>query len=160
MTNHEQGMEPAKALEKCMYLCSQREYCKMDIRQKLASWGIAHEEADEILGALEKERFIDEKRYSGFFVNDKARFNKWGLVKIAYALKTKGIPESVFQEFIENIDMDWYKKVMKEEMAKKLQAIQKKEQDPYKIKAKLMQFGQSRGYEADLIFEYLGEAGM
>ncbi len=157
MKKLKKDMEPGMALEKCMHLCSQREYCKMDMWQKLSNWGIAKEQAEKIIHELEKERFIDEKRYCGFFVKDKVRFNKWGLVKIAYTLKTKGIPEDVFREFIENIDIDWYKQVMKEEMAKKLHAIQKKESDPYKIKAQIMQFGQSRGYEADLVFEYLDE---
>lgn len=34
--------------------------------------------SERIIARLLKERFIDESRYTRFFVNDKLRFNKWG----------------------------------------------------------------------------------
>jgi len=77
------------ALKKAMALCAGREYCRSDIRQKLSTWSIDATDAEKIISKLVIEKFIDEERYCTAFVRDKFRYNKWGRVKIASALKMK-----------------------------------------------------------------------
>lgn len=60
--------------------------------------------SERIIARLLKERFIDESRYTRFFVNDKLRFNKWGRVKIGYELYKKNIPSPIREESLAAID--------------------------------------------------------
>ena len=76
-------------LSKAMNLCSKREYCCHDIREKLLTWGISKNDSERIISVLTSERFIDEARYANAFVKDKFKYNKWGKVKIAAHLKIR-----------------------------------------------------------------------
>lgn len=50
-------------LSKAMYLCSQREYCISDIKEKLKTWGADSETGKAVIRQLVNEKFIDEKRF-------------------------------------------------------------------------------------------------
>lgn len=68
------------------------ERCIQDVQKKIDAAGLPPDASERIIARLLKERFIDESRYTRFFVNDKLRFNKWGRVKIGYELYKKNIP--------------------------------------------------------------------
>ena len=40
---------------------------------------------------LELEKYLDNLRFAISFVHDKFRFNKWGKIKLAYALRQKQV---------------------------------------------------------------------
>ena len=46
-------------------------------RKTIDAAGLPPDASERIIARLLKERFIDESRYTRFFVNDKLRFNKW-----------------------------------------------------------------------------------
>ena len=52
------------SLNKAMHLCSRREYCISDIKNKLQTWGINKSESDKIISVLKKENIINEIRNS------------------------------------------------------------------------------------------------
>ncbi len=145
---------PEKALQKAQNICSKQEKCKYDIRRKLIEWGVTSEFIAHIINKLIKDDFINEKRYSMLFVKDKFRFNKWGRIKIEFALKQKGIPEKYIHTALKGIDDKEYDEILKKELQKKyvhdLAAIA---QDVYLVKSKLIRFAQSRGFENDRIIE-------
>ena len=70
-------MDPAKAYYKAAAICARSEQVST-IRTRLLKWELGEAEAAKIIKRLVDEKFIDESRYAGFFVRDKARFNKWG----------------------------------------------------------------------------------
>ena len=80
-------MDTSKALKTVTTLCSKKEYCRQEIRQKLEKWEIAEKDIDTILEFLQKNNFINEQRYAQFYARDKFRFNKWGKQKISLMLK-------------------------------------------------------------------------
>ena len=88
-----------------------------------------------------------------YFANDKLKFNKWGRVKIKYMLQQKKISREALSEALDQIDEEFYMKILTEELAKKRKAI--KETDEYQIKAKLFQFASGRGFEGDAIYKVL-----
>lgn len=141
------------ALSRAMALCSKSEYCISDIQAKLNKWGIGEKEAGKIISALVKEKFLDEKRYAGFFVHDKFKFNKWGRIKIAAHLKMKNIPSEIIMEALESIDNEQYIDVLKDLLTEHRRHIKAKNQ--YDLKGKLLRYGQSKGYENGLLFDLL-----
>jgi regulatory protein len=110
---------------------------------------LSYDDRDKIIQSLIDDKFLDEKRYTGFYVRDKYKFNKWGRVKISHHLKQKQIPEYIIMEAFDSISEKLYEENLEEILASKMRST--REEDPYKLKAKLYRFAQSRGFESNLI---------
>ncbi len=136
------------ALSQAMFICSRQEKCCSDIRKKLRDWEISSVDQDEIIQSLIDEKFIDEERYTNFYVRDKFRFNRWGRIKIAHHLKQKQIPEYLISEAIEQLNEIEYSDVLSDLLLGKIKTI--REEDPYQLRAKLFRFAQGRGFESQL----------
>jgi len=139
------------ALSKVQYICSRQEKCCSDIRKKLEGWHISYDDQDKIIQSLIDDKFIDEKRYSGFYVRDKYRFNKWGRIKITHHLKQKQIPEYIIMDALEGISESEYENNLKDILVSKMKSV--RGDDPYQLKGKLYRFAQSRGFESNLILK-------
>jgi len=141
-------ISPHDALVKAQNLCAKQEKCKADIRKKLYDWKISSDDIENIINKLVTDKFIDEQRYTEYFVRDKFRFNKWGRIKITFALKQKQIPQDIINFAMQQIDENTYRESLKNELLKKHKSI--KDAETYKIKEKLLRFAQSRGYELEI----------
>jgi regulatory protein len=141
------------ALSKAMHLCSEREWCKSDIRQKLISWGVGTEDAEKILEILIRDKYIDELRYASAFTSDKFRYNKWGKIKIGTALRVKRIPSGIISQALQAIDSHEYTELLKSIIEKKRRSVKAKNQ--YDLKGKLLRHCLSKGFESELIYEML-----
>jgi len=139
----------SSALSKMQFICSRQEKCCSDIRKKLESWSLSYDDQDNIIQSLKDDKFIDEKRYTGFYVRDKYKFNKWGRIKISHHLKQKQIPEYIIMEAFDTISEELYEENLAEILSSKMRST--REEDPFKLKAKLYRFAQSRGFESNLI---------
>ena len=82
---------PAQALSALAALCSRGEQAESDLREKLRKWEVSPADADRIIQRLKEENFLSDERYARAFVRDKFRFNGWGRIKIAHALRQKHI---------------------------------------------------------------------
>jgi regulatory protein len=143
------------ALLKAMALCSRREYCTDDIRSKLQSWKVSESDSDQIIAALTKENFINEKRYAEAFVKDKFKYNRWGKVKIRANLKMKKIPGEMINSALNLIDEDLYRKTIEDLLVIHRRSVKAKNQ--YDLKGKLLRYGLSKGFESDLLYEILSD---
>lgn len=150
------GSEAYRALlNKSMSLCAGREMCLSDMMKKLIDWGAGEKDAVKILRHLEKESFIDEKRYALAFTRDKFRYNKWGKVRIAHALKMKNVQGSIIKESIGTIDEKTYNETLKSLINQHRKKIRAK--NDYDLKGKLLRYGLSKGFESHLIYDLLNE---
>ena len=136
------------ALSKAMFICSRQEKCCFDIRKKLRDWEISYADQDEIIQTLIEEKFINEERYTNFYVRDKFRFNKWGRIKITHHLKQKQISEHIISDAISQLNEIEYTRNLNDILRNKIKTIQ--EEDPYQLRAKLYRFAQGRGFESPL----------
>lgn len=136
------------ALQKCMKLCSIKEYAPVEIIEKMRHWGVKEEDIVLIIAVLIKEKFLDEYRMARYYVNDKIKFNKWGRIKVGLMLRQKGISNDAINEALEQVNIDEYAQIIEIELKKKLKTV--KETDPYRIRGKLVQFATGRGFETDL----------
>ncbi len=140
-----------EALKKAEALCAKREYCLSEIKQKLFQWHVNTDDHDFILSSLINDKFIDESRYVEFFVRDKFKLNKWGKIKIEYALKSKGISQTLIKENLDKINENDYIEVCKLLINNKYQSLKPKEENIIKLKEKIFRFAHSRGFETELI---------
>jgi regulatory protein len=143
------------SLNKAMALCAGREYCVSDMAEKLKSWGLGDSDIANITGILEKESFINEKRFASSFVKDKFNQNRWGRMKIAAHLKAKKIPSSIIDEALNSLDREEYESVIRNLLASHRRSV--KARNRYELKAKLIRFGLSRGFESSLLYDILND---
>jgi regulatory protein len=142
-------MNPQLALSKAMAICSKAEKCVSEIQQKLRDWGIEQVDAQKIIKTLITEKFIDEDRYTRYFVRDKFRFNQWGKVKIVFMLKSKKIPATLIEDALQEISDEAYLELLVKllkDKAKKTKFV-----NEYDKKGKLVRFAQSKGFEFEVI---------
>ena len=104
---------------------------------------------------LLKERFIDESRYTRFFVNDKLRFNKWGRVKIGYELYKKNIPSPIREESLAAIDEGEYRSILLDLLKSKKKSTKGK--DERDLFNKLLRFAAGRGFESRITLDCLSQ---
>lgn len=143
------------SMNKAMALCSKREYCISEVLAKLQSWGSVDADNARIIELLKKENFINEERYTLGFVRDKFNFNKWGKIKIAAHLRVKNIPRELIKKALGTIDDKSYIKTLSNLLSIHRRSVKAKSQ--YDLKAKLLRYGLSKGFESSILYDLLGD---
>ena len=143
------------SVNKAMALCSRREYCISEVMDKLHSWGTDADDNERIIELLKKENFINEERYALGFVKDKFNYNKWGRLKIKAHLRAKNIPAELINQALDSIDNEIYMKVLGDLVSAHRRSVKAKNQ--YELKAKLLRYGLSKGFESSLLYDLLNE---
>lgn len=142
-------LTPEQALDKLMAYCSKMERSEFDVRQKLFLWGITGDQAQKIVDRLNKDGFMDSERYIYSYIRGKFYYKKWGRVKMRYNLTLRGFKENAIDEAFDVLfsTVD-YEQMIYEQLRRKNQSLSI--HDEYQRKCKLIQFGQSRGYETEI----------
>ena len=140
-------------LHKAASYCSISEHCVSEVEEKLNAWSIEPDHKAKIIDRLIAEDFINEKRFCIFFVKDKFRFNKWGKIKISYALKQKGLSNDLISMALGTIDEGEYEEMLAAILKTKLVGL--KYEYEYEKQGKLFRFAQSRGFENNVIEKVL-----
>ena len=127
-------------------LCARSEQCEYDLRAKISRAGLSLEEADDIIGMLRENKFIDDARFAGAFARDKARFAGWGPARIRQALMLKRIPSAIIAEAVDALeDTDLSESLMRAARAKARSLDLADKNDLMKLCRHLM----SRGFSYD-----------
>lgn len=138
--------QKAKVTDKLRGLCSRREYCVEDVRQKAlkALEGNA-EAASEVVATLIKDKYVDDLRYASAFARDKASIQGWGEVKIRYMLSAKKITREVIDQALAEIDAERASTKLFKLLETKYKSLR---EDP-QCRLKLLRFALGRGYSYD-----------
>lgn len=154
MEEKEKKIIPEKtALSRMMRICSRKEYCTFDIRQKLKQLNQSDETTEKILTQLQKNKFIDDTRYTSSYINDKLRFSKWGKTKIVYMLRRKQISEEIIETVFSEISSDLLTASLKPLLKKKLKSV--KGTSNYDKRNKIIRYGLGRGFAMSDVIECL-----
>lgn len=138
---------PEQALTSLMRLCARAEKCSGDALRLMRRWGLSDADAKGVLERLVRERFIDDVRYAEAFVREKVRFSGWGAHKIRAALRAKSLPSVTIDGALAQIEPDSNSERLAEMIRKK--GAKTTFKDAYDLKAKLVRFGMSRGFDLD-----------
>ena len=138
-------------LKKVLRYCAYQDRCVQEVRKKLATFDMPDSEKEKILKLLVDEGYLDDERYASTFVRSKIHLKKWGVNKIRMALKMKGISDENITNALSEIDPEIYR----EELIKVLKSKKINETDPYKRRAKLVQYAMQKGYEPSLVWDVI-----
>lgn len=138
----EEGLHYAAAL------CVRAEQCEYDLRRKLSVHGLNGNVADRIIDYLYDNNFLNEERYARAFALDKARFSKWGRIKIRAALFVRKIQRDTVEQALEAIDEKEYLEILQKMVDNFAEASNLRERDE---RLKLVRRLVARGFELPLI---------
>lgn len=144
-------------LHKAASYCSISEHCVSEVKEKLNAWDVKPDWRQQIIDKLADDDFINEKRYCVAFSKDKFHFNKWGKIKISYALKQKGLDEKLIAHGLKSIDEGEYEEMLAVILKNKLKTL--KWEYEYEKIGKLFSFAQSRGFENAVIDRVIRSLG-
>ena len=135
-----------KVTDRLRGLCSRREYCVEDIRQKaLKALDGDAALAAEVVETLVKEKYVDDLRYASAFARDKSSIQGWGEVKIRYMLSAKKVSREVIDQALSEIDTERASSKLQKLLETKYRSLR---EDP-QCRLKLLRFALGRGYSYD-----------
>ena len=141
---------PDNAFLRLATLCARSEQAEGDLRKKLHDWGLSPSDADAVIARLKQERYLDNERYARAYCRDKLRFNGWGRIKIAFMLRSKGVEQEYIDAAIAEIDEEQYAAILDDALAAKAKTLGGKSDE--QVRASLLRFASSRGFEPNIIF--------
>ncbi len=145
--------EYKQLLNRAARLCSSGEKCTHEIREKFVQWGMKETDIEKALDYLIENKFIDDARYAGQFVKDKFKFNKWGKIKITYALRQKRIAPELIEDAVEAIDPEAYNALLDTLVSEKIKSTGSIKKAANK--AKVFRFVAQKGFSGEEIYNAL-----
>ena len=135
-----------KVTDRLRGLCSRREYCVEDVRQKaLKALDGDTALAAEVVETLVKEKYVDDLRYASAFARDKSSIQGWGEVKIRYMLSAKKISREDIDQALAEID----ESRASSRLEKLIETKYKSLRDDPQCRLKLLRYALGRGYGYD-----------
>lgn len=138
-----------EALASLMRLCARAEKCEGDARRLMRRWGVAPNDAEQVLARLVRDRFIDDRRYAELFVREKLNLSGWGAYKIRTALRRKEVALEIIEEALGQLDEEKLRDRLRERLERKLRTVRAK--TTYELKTKLFRYGLSLGYDFEAV---------
>ena len=135
--------------------CKYQERCKSDLKNKLNKLELPNKIKELIIHELSEKEFFNDKRFSSEYAVGKFRNNNWGKIKIRYNLKFKSIEKNIIDEALKKIPEDDYLSTFNKIAQKHW--IDSSQLDLIPRKRRFFRTLQSKGWEFDLINEFLSE---
>ena len=132
---------PDEALAALMRLCARAE----------KSEGVAEKDAEQVLGRLVRDRFIDDSRYAEAFVREKLRLSGWGEYKIRTALQRKGVSKERIDAALSQADRPAMGERLAQQLERKARTVKYTSQ--YELKTRLIRYGLSLGYDYEAVMD-------
>lgn len=153
---NEKGLSVNDAIKKLEYYCSYQDRCYKEVISKLKSLGMFQTAIDHILNHLAENNFLNEERFAKSFVRGKHKFKYWGKRRIEQELKFRDISAYNIKIALKEIETDYLNNfyALADKKWKNINesSIEKK-------KRKWVDFLLRKGYESNLIFDFLKDLG-
>lgn len=132
------------ALAKVQYFCAYQERSEKEVRDKMRALGCNTQIIEQVLYALKRDRYVNNKRFAEHYVRSKFNQNQWGRIKIKLGLKQKGIDEVMSEDALQVLDEKHYGAQIDKLLNQKVQRLGVGDNV---AKPKVLRYLQSKGYE-------------
>lgn len=141
------------ARSKIAKFCTYRERATKEVLVKLSSLGIDGSEAEQLIGELQSEGYLNDTRFAKTYAGGKFRLKKWGKLKIKRELRLKGISEEDINTGLAEIEGQNYLETLEALAMAKFETL--KAPNLYIRKNKVASYLISKGYESELVWGVL-----
>lgn len=125
-------------------MCSRSEHCTRDVMEKMRRWQVDEATSVRVLDYLKREKYVDDRRYARFFINDKVKYNRWGRRKVEQALRMKGVSVDDYADSLSELADADYEEILLPLLRSKMRSV--KAASDYELKMKLVRFAMGRGF--------------
>lgn len=146
-------LSPTEALAKIQHYCAYQDRSHKEVKTRLYDYGLNESLVDELIAQLITEGFLNEERFAKAFAGGKFRMKKWGKLKIKNELEFLGLTKNCIQRGLKEIDSADYSKTLKSLIKKKSTEI--KEENLFKKRDRVARFAIGKGYEPEMVWEYI-----
>ena len=126
---------------------------EQEIRELLIDAKLSEQVINEVVAYLSEYGFLDDEAYALLFSRDKRNINGYGPVKIAYALRRKGIDDEYIIRALEEYTTDSEKEMIQSIVEKKYL----RGGELNKSWEKIVRFLLSRGFHYDAVKDVLSQ---
>lgn len=151
MQSQKRSYTPKEALSRIRQWCDRQERSQQEVRDKLYSWGLHHDDVEELIAELVIGNYLNEERFARAYVSGKFRIKRWGRRKILDGLRAKRISDYCVRKGMEEIDEEEYLQTLQHLTEKKAALIAPK--SGAVLRAKLLSYLAQKGYEQQLVWE-------
>lgn len=138
--------------KRALYYLGKREYSRKELYEKITPFSesleLTRQQVNQILTELESKDWLSDRRFADQFVFSKKR--KFGLKKMEYELKMRGVNEIIIHNALNEIKSEEYN-LAKNIWEKKFRKLPENPEE----RLKQMRFLQSRGINSALIHQIL-----
>ena len=135
------------------HYCAYQERCHEEVSQKMYDLKIPFEERDEIIVHLIEHNFLNEERFAQAFARGKHSLKKWGRVRIVRELEFRKISSYNIKTALKEINNDEYTQSFSDLAEKQWETC--RESHFLKKKKKVLDFLFRKGYEKELVYDFL-----
>ena len=147
-----EGLGFNEILKRLEYFCAYQERCEYDVLEKIKKLGLeGPEKTQPFIKRLQKEGFLDQKRFVDSYIMGKVSIKKWGVNKIRAGLIQKRIKPDVIARGIMEVDTGVYQENLRSLFEKKISNLADYKTD-YQQKSKVVRFLSSKGYTSEEIY--------
>ena len=138
--------------KRALYYLGKREYSRKELHEKITPFSesleLSRQQVNQILTELESKGWLSDRRFADQFIFSKKR--KFGLKKMEYELKMRGVNEIIIHNALNEIKSEEYN-LAKNIWEKKFRKLPENPEE----RLKQMRFLQSRGINSALIHQIL-----
>ena len=143
------------AYDKLTRYCLYRERCTFEVQQKMYELKLDEDASQQLMNQLKEEKYLDDERYVKAYINARIYLKKWGKKKIQAELSLRKLDRTLVKKLLLEVDDPIYIRHLQELAEKKWNTLYKK---PDREKqAALLRYLSSKGYEQDLIMDWMKE---
>lgn len=146
----------AQALKRIAAQCAKSEHCSGEVDDKLRRWGLSAQERARIIAKLIDAKFIDDERFTNYFVHDKIKLSHWGQRKIEVALRQKHVDSSIISNVLDAVDDNEYLEILRPMIRQKMESVTAK--SDYERAMKTIKWAMGRGFTMDVIRKCIDDA--
>lgn len=111
------------------------------------------EAAARVVASLKSDGYVDDARYAACFAREKSSLQGWGVIKIRFQLRSKGVSDADIAAGLAEIEQPKADAKLKRLVSEKYKTLEGDSQ----CKLKLLKFALSRGYEYDQVAAVVDE---
>lgn len=140
-------MTEKAAYSRLTALCGRAEQCPADLRRKMSLWQLPEGAEQRLLSQLEKEGYVDERRFAHAFAHDKFLQNRWGRARIAQELRRRAIAQELIEDALTEIPDEESEETLASLLRQRLRTTRGK--NDTEVFLKMLRYSVGRGYSPD-----------
>ncbi len=141
-------------VEKIQSYCLYQDRCLKEVKKKLNTLNTEKDLQLKIINYLVDSDYLNEERFTKFFIQGKLRIKKWGKIKLKYELKSRGIDSITIDKYINDISEHEYLSYFEEYSTNKINFLKGTIDQK---KRSFINYFMYRGWENNLIYQKLNE---